>query len=250
MLRAPRPLWLLPLLLTGCGLPADAPATDPERWFSSPLMPEARQALVSDAAVTVTARPVLTLAPATGSPTVGLVFYPGGYVDPRAYAPAARALARRGYLVAVPSMPLGLAFTGVGAADQVRAAHPEIRAWATAGHSLGGVVAAQVARDQAGKTIQGLVLWASYPAAEVSLAGLPLKVASVYATMDGRARPETVLAAAPRLPASTTWVRIEGGNHAQFGYYGPQTGDGVATLSRDGQLAALVDATAGLLGTL
>jgi len=35
---------------------------------------------------------------------------------------------------------------------------------------------------------------------------------------------------------------IEGGNHAQFGYYGPQKGDGVATVSRDEQQRLTVSA--------
>jgi hypothetical protein len=35
-----------------------------------------------------------------------------------------------------------------------------------------------------------------------------------------------------RLPVDATLVEIEGGNHAQFGDYGPQEGDGVATIDR------------------
>jgi hypothetical protein len=43
------------------------------------------------------------------------------------------------------------------------------------------------------------------------------------------------------------WVPIEGGNHAQFGYYGPQPGDSPATISREEQQAQAVDATVALL---
>jgi hypothetical protein len=42
-------------------------------------------------------------------------------------------------------------------------------------------------------------------------------------------------------------VPIEGGNHAQMGWYGPQGGDGTASISREAQQAEVVDATAALL---
>ncbi len=45
------------------------------------------------------------------------------------------------------------------------------------------------------------------------------------------------------LPADTTWVVIEGGNHAQFGDYGIQPGDNVATISAAEQQTQIVDAT-------
>jgi hypothetical protein len=54
-----------------------------------------------------------------------------------------------------------------------------------------------------------------------------------------------------RLPASTQWVRIEGGNHAQFGYYGSQLFDGLydgrATITRENQQAATLAALLAVL---
>ena len=49
------------------------------------------------------------------------------------------------------------------------------------------------------------------------------------------------------LPASTTWLPIQGGNHAQFGWYGPQPGDGQPTITREDQQAQVVAATVALL---
>jgi hypothetical protein len=45
-------------------------------------------------------------------------------------------------------------------------------------------------------------------------------------------------------------VPIEGGNHAQFGWYGTQAGDGQATISREAQQAQIVDATTALLASV
>ena len=49
---------------------------------------------------------------------------------------------------------------------------------------------------------------------------------------------------------NTHWVAIEGGNHAQFGWYGPQSGDGTATISREEQQRQIVGATLELLSRL
>jgi len=45
-------------------------------------------------------------------------------------------------------------------------------------------------------------------------------------------------------------VALEGGNHAQFGWYGPQKGDSSATLSHTEQQAQIVAATLELLRSL
>ncbi|MCB0120849.1 MAG: hypothetical protein KDE58_01335, partial [Caldilineaceae bacterium] len=72
-------------------------------------MPEALAALVSDDQVTVDYTVWLTFTPTAQAPTSGFIFYPGGRVDPRAYAPAAHAIAAAGYLVVIVPMPLNLA---------------------------------------------------------------------------------------------------------------------------------------------
>ncbi|MCA9873961.1 MAG: alpha/beta hydrolase, partial [Anaerolineales bacterium] len=70
-------------------------------WLSDslPPMPEALAALQSDTAVTVETDPWYVFQPNDVQPTTGFIFYPGGKVDPRAYAPPAHALAAAGYLV-------------------------------------------------------------------------------------------------------------------------------------------------------
>ena len=51
----------------------------------------------------------------------GLIYYPGGLVDPEAYAVTAQGIADAGYLVVIPKMPLNLAFTGINRADGIQA---------------------------------------------------------------------------------------------------------------------------------
>jgi hypothetical protein len=95
--------------------------------------------------------------------------------------------------------------------------------------------------------VQGLVLWAAYPADSSSLAGADLKVVSIYGTEDGLATGGKISASKALLPAGTQYVAIEGGNHAQFGAYGLQSGDGQATISAQQQQDETVLATVELL---
>lgn len=214
-----------------------------------PPMPEALAALESDAAVTVTSAPWYSFRPATGAPTTGLVFYPGGKVDPRSYAPAARALAEQGYLVVVPPMPLNLAVLAPGKADEVLAAYPDIQHWVVGGHSLGGAMAAQYAAGAVDR-VDGLLLWGAYAPSGADLSESGLAVSSVTGTLDGLTTPAEVAAGKPLLPADTSYVPIAGGNHAQFGYYGPQAGDNPATIPRAEQQRQAVAASAALLAAV
>ena len=122
-------------------------------------MPEAVAALRSDARVTVVADHWLTFRPMESAPTVGLIFYPGGRVDARAYAPAMHALAEAEYLSVVVPMPFNLAVFGADRAADVQAAFPEIAHWAVGGHSLGGAMAARFVHRHP-DVVDGLALWA------------------------------------------------------------------------------------------
>jgi pimeloyl-ACP methyl ester carboxylesterase len=212
-------------------------------------MNEALVALEPGPQVEVASDTWLVLEPAAGSPATGLIIYPGGRVDARAYAPAARAIATEGFLVVIVPMPLDLAFLGAGRAAEVIATFPDIEHWAIGGHSLGGAMAAQFAYDNPG-TVDGLVLWAAYPAGNADLSNRELAVASIYGTLDGLALQEEIDASRPLLPPDTHWVAIEGGNHAQFGWYGPQPGDNPATISREAQQEQFVEATLALLQSI
>ncbi|MBI1260068.1 MAG: alpha/beta hydrolase [Chloroflexi bacterium] len=210
-------------------------------------MPEALAALQSDSAVTVKTDGLLEFIPTANQSDVGLIFYPGAKVDPRAYAPMAHALAAQGFLVEIPSMTLNLAIFSINAADPIIAAHPEIKHWALGGHSLGGSMAARYVQGNAQK-VDGLLFLASYP--DIDLSQLPLKVSVIYGSLDGLATVEKVESTRALLPASTEWVKIEGGDHAQMGWYGAQAGDNPASISREDQQQQVIDAAAVLLNSL
>lgn len=212
-------------------------------------MPEAQAALQSNAQVQVTTSPWLTFQPTKGQATTGLIFYPGGRVDPGAYAPAAQAIAEQGYMVVIVPMPLNLAVLSPDRAEAVMAAHPEIQKWVVGGHSLGGSMAANFAHGHPNE-VQGLALWASYPASSDDLSKSNLEVVSIYGTQDGLATGDKIEASRALLPANTQWVAIEGGNHAQFGWYGPQSGDNLASISREKQQQEIVATTLNLLKSL
>lgn len=215
--------------------------------------PAAVAALQSDAAVSVetvgSGRWLVFTPLAEEPPTTGFVIYPGGRVAAGAYAAVAHAIAAEGYLVVIVPMPLRLAVFGSGAAADVIAAYPQVTRWAVGGHSLGGAFAADFVFKHP-DLVQGLVLWAAYPPESDNLVPLALKVVSIYGTRDGLAGPEAIAPSRALLPADTTYVAIEGGNHAGFGRYGPQAGDNAATITPEAQQAQVVVATTGLLAAL
>jgi hypothetical protein len=169
-----------------------------------------------------------------GAPIAGFVFYPGGLVDPIAYAPLMQRLADGGVLAVIVPMPLDLAVFGIGRAAAVIQAFSQVDTWVIGGHSLGGAMAAEFVKGDPA-AVDGIALLASYPAASTDLSALPTRAVSTYGTENGLTQPEGFEASLARLPPGTDLVVIEGGNHAGFGHYGPQAGDGVASIDREEQ---------------
>ena len=93
----------------------------------------------------------------------------------------------------------------------------------------------------------GLLLYASYPGRGVDLSTKSLPVVTVGASLDALAPPAEIAAARTRLPAGSRYVEIAGGNHAQFGEYGAQPGDGLAEVPGPTQRKAAVDEALALL---
>jgi hypothetical protein len=219
-------------------------------WAANPLRPEeqALAALEAGDSVSVQVNDSIVFTPTEFEPETGLIFYPGGRVDYRSYAPVLREIAVGGYLVVLVPAPLNLMVFNPNAADTIIPQYPQIEHWAVGGHSLGGAMAAQYAGSHTDK-VGGLVLWASYPASNNDLSESGLNVLSIYGTLDmGGMEPFDESRAL--LPADTTWVVIEGGNHAQFGDYGFQPGDNPAKISATDQQTQAVNATLAFLDSL
>jgi hypothetical protein len=217
-------------------------------WGNTPAQPmaQALAALQSDPAVEVTTSSWTVFKPSGSQADTGMIFYPGGRVDYRAYAPYLHALAAQGYLVVLVPMPLNLAVFGSEKASEVIQAYPNVKHWLIGGHSLGGAMAAHYVALHPEK-IAGLVLLASYPAEADNLKSIPVKVISIHGTQDGLATPAKIDASRALLPQDTQIVSIQGGNHAQFGWYGLQSGDGTASISREEQQAQLLQTTIAFL---
>ena len=220
-------------------------------WYvqPQPLLPEATAALASTPGATFTqgGDGRLTYSPTAAEPTTGLILYPGGKVPPAAYAPAARAIAEAGHLVVVVPVPFNLAVFGIDAAAGVIEDHPEIASWSVGGHSLGGSMAAQFIDLHEGQ-IDGLVLWASYSAADLADDGI--LVSSSYGTLDAGVPSFTSDENAARLGPAVVFTVIEGGNHEQMGWYTGQPNDPPATISREEQQDRIVAATLEMLDAL
>jgi len=218
------------------------------RWlaYERQPLPQATAALESDAAVSVALTPWLTFTPQDAPVTTGFIFYPGGRISYLGYADLLRAIAAEGYLVVSPKMPLNIAATNPNAANAIIAAHTDIRYWVIGGHSVGGTMAAQYTSKHRDK-IAGLVIWASYPADSADLSALDIPIALIYGSLDPAANDAQVLPRRRLFPEDARFVRIEGGDHHQFGSYAIEPGDHHATISREAQHQQILAATLDVL---
>lgn len=177
------------------------------------------------------------------NPSAGLVFYPGGKVQPESYAPLMRQCAEQGILCVISKPLLNLAIIDRDAAQGVTDQFPEIDCWLLAGHSLGGAAASDyLARHE--DEFDGIVFLAAYPF--VNLSNFNGQVLSIVGTADGVMNRQSYEEHRADLPPDAQEYVIEGGNHAYFGNYGEQSGDGAATISRENQQALTARAIANL----
>lgn len=177
-------------------------------------------------------------------PTAGLIFYPGGKVEPEAYEPLMLACAQEGILCVLVEMPFHLAVLDMDAAQGIPEQFPEVEHWYLGGHSLGGSMACAYLEEHS-ETYEGVILLGSYSTADLSASGL--EVLSVWGSEDGVLNRANYEKNRPNLPADFTEVVLEGGCHAYFGMYGPQEGDGSPTISNEEQLLLTTQAISKLI---
>ena len=103
----------------------------PDYWEIIPNSPEAKSVKYQDAA---------------------LIFYPGAKVEPNAYFYKLSVLSNGqvGRIkVFVTKPPLNLAMLGINQAEQIIKEHPEVKKWIIGGHSLGGAMSCEYAKNHA-----------------------------------------------------------------------------------------------------
>ncbi|MCR5682250.1 MAG: alpha/beta hydrolase [Clostridiales bacterium] len=197
--------------------------------------PSALAALTSDETVSVTETGYGWFFDGPSADHV-LVFYPGGKVEETAYAPLLHRLAREGMDVCLLKVPFRLAVFDANKADSaLDSLAYEYRY--VGGHSLGGVMAAGYASEH-GEDLCGVILLAAYPTRALDP---DLVCLSLYGSEDGVVDPDQIAAARKYMPEQYIEQVLEGGNHAQFGSYGRQRGDGDASLSPEEQQEQTVD---------
>lgn len=205
--------------------------------------------LTSDARVEIVrATDTINFRPRPDDPArPGLIFFPGGLVQPNAYAPMARRLAEQGHHVVIVRLPYRLAPTRAyqqfvfETATQTLTSPP--RPWVIGGHSRGGKLAAVFASEHPNQ-IAGLALIGTTHPRDRDLSALPrcVPVVKISGTHDGIAPAEAMDESRHNLPPHTAYVAIEGGNHTQFGHYRYQLLDRRPAIDRETQQRQLVEA--------
>ena len=186
---------------------------------------------------------------------VGLIFYPGGLVDPHSYVDFLSTLAAD-RKVFIAKVPYNLSILDIDLAEGIRKEHNNITEWSIMGHSLGGAVACFEVNNNI-DIYKSLFLLAAYPSENTDLKNFQGRVVSMFGSNDEVIDKEKLentksqfngvevildLDAAILEEQGTYYYEIVGGNHAYFGNYGMQNGDGEASIPRTEQQAAVIKA--------
>ena len=161
----------------------------------------------------------------------GIIYYPGALVESQAYFYKQDFLANdelRKSNVFITKPPLYLAIFGINQATEIIANNPDIKRWVIGGHSLGGAMACEYAKNHTDR-ISTLVLIGAYCSSDIS--DTSLTVSTIHGSEDGILNMEKFTANAGLLPSTATNFTIAGMNHAQAGDYGEQKGDNPAIVS-------------------
>ncbi len=169
----------------------------------------------------------------------GFIFYPGGKVDYRAYAPFLRNLSDKGITSILVKMPFNLAVFNIKGANDKQALYPSISSWYIGGHSLGGAMACSYLKDHQSE-YDGVILLAAYSTVDLTKQD-GFKSLSLLAENDKVLKKSTYNSNKTYLP-NLLEVTIKGGIHSYFGDYGIQNGDGTPTITVAEQRKEVVSA--------
>ncbi|SEW43805.1 alpha/beta fold hydrolase [[Clostridium] fimetarium] len=207
---------------------------------------EAVEAMTDKRIVTITYKDdMIIFSPEVDSKKVGLIFYPGAKVEYISYAPLMTKLAQKGVTCVLIKMPFNLAVFNVNAANKAINELSSITTWYISGHSLGGAMASTYAANNADK-LSGIILLGAYPSSDLSKTNL--KFLTMYGSNDNVLNKNKLSETKSNAPSNSLYFEIEGGNHAGYGNYGDQKGDGTATISADEQQNIVTEKIVGFIG--
>lgn len=199
-------------------------------WYVSNYYPAdeiALEVLAQDSAIEV--QDDLTILSPSYPTDTAIIFYPGAKVEAEAYLPLLTKIRQTGVTCILVHMPFRMAIFDANAAEEVMEQFPGIQHWYMAGHSVGGAMASQFAADHPDQ-VDGLILLGAYIYGDYP----PEKALTVYGSLNQSVE--------DHIDYTENVVEIQGGNHAQFGNYGPQKGDLPATISAEEQQRQTVEA--------
>ena len=177
----------------------------------------------------ITVQDNLTILSPTYPTDTAIIFYPGAKVEAEAYLPLLDQIRQTGVTCILVHMPFNMAIFDADAAEEVISRFPEIQHWYVAGHSMGGAMASKFASEHPdqvdGLILMGAYIYSDYPDEDTL---------TIYGSLNQSVE--------DNIDYTENIVEIEGGNHAQFGNYGPQKGDLPATISAEEQQAQTVEA--------
>ena len=187
----------------------------------------ALEVLAQDSGITV--QDNLTILSPSSPTDTAIIFYPGAKVEAEAYLPLLDQIRQTGVACILVHMPFHMAIFDSDAAEAVIAQFPEFQHWYIAGHSMGGAMASKFASDHPDQ-VDGLILMGAYIYGDYP----DEKTLTIYGSLNQSVE--------DHIDYTENIVEIEGGNHAQFGNYGPQKGDLPAAISAEEQQAQTVEA--------
>ena len=183
----------------------------------------------------ITRQDDLTILSPTYPTDTAIIFYPGAKVEAEAYLPLLDQIRQTGVTCILVHMPFRMAIFDADAAEEVIAQFPEIQHWYIAGHSMGGAMASKFAADHPDQ-VDGLILMGAYIYGDYP----DENTLTIYGSLNQSVE--------DHIDYTENIVEIEGGNHAQFGNYGPQKGDLPAIISAQEQQRQTVAAIEAFLG--
>ena len=143
-------------------------------------------------------------------------------MEAEAYLPLLNRIRQTGITCILVHMPFHMAIFDSDAAEDIMPQFPEIEHWYIAGHSMGGAMASGFASGHP-ESVDGLILLGSYIYGDYP----DDDTLTIYGSLNQSVE--------EHIDYTENIVEIQGGNHAQFGNYGPQKGDLPAEISAEEQ---------------